>query len=497
MIGRVRPIPSWTLWLFATLPFLGTWTYGLFDLDEGFYGSVVTEMVRRGEWITPYYNGTPWFEKPILLYWLAKPSVMLFGEVVGLRLPSILASLGTCALVYWFAKRHFNLLSAQLAVLILATSLLFVGAGRMALTDPLLTLATTAAFLTFFESLVGDPRWRLVSAACLGASVLAKGPVGIVLFLATVVVALAMLRPLRPAFRGYWLLGTLLFAAVVALWYVPAYVANGEMFVQKFLIEQNIQRFTGGDTAHPGFGGILFYPLVLLLGMLPWSAWIPVAWPRARRDRDEAGQALVFLSIAATVIVLFFSISAAKLPHYALPATPLLAIIVADWLQRRRPSVKQTQPISPQALCLGCIAMFAFANGLAWGYYNGRFGGAPQAEIHGYARWLRANRNGAPVAVYQMSRRQAALGTGGVKLMETSLPSVPVYLGDVVIETDSLAALSWLRASAFILTRAGRLATQDVQAMASQGLELRQIPSTITGIPSDHFQLWELERLSP
>ena len=67
---------SWALvWLLAVLPFLGFWMYGLFDIDEGFYGAVVAEMNRRHEWLTPYYNGHPWFEKPILLYWVSKPLV--------------------------------------------------------------------------------------------------------------------------------------------------------------------------------------------------------------------------------------------------------------------------------------------------------------------------------------------------------------------------------------------------------------------------------------
>ena len=45
----------------CTIPLLGWWMYGLFDLDEGFYAAVVAEMNRRGEWITPFFNGKPWF----------------------------------------------------------------------------------------------------------------------------------------------------------------------------------------------------------------------------------------------------------------------------------------------------------------------------------------------------------------------------------------------------------------------------------------------------
>ena len=123
------------------LPFIGWWMTGLFDLDEGFYGAVVAEMNRRGEWITPYFNGHPWFEKPILTYWVAKPFLWLFGDTVGPRLPSVLATAATIGVVIWFARRHLSDLAAAGAALILSTSLLFVALGRMLMTDPLLDLA--------------------------------------------------------------------------------------------------------------------------------------------------------------------------------------------------------------------------------------------------------------------------------------------------------------------------------------------------------------------
>ena len=48
--------------LLAALPLLGWWLFGLFDLDEGFYATVTREMLRTGDWITPHFNGEPWFD---------------------------------------------------------------------------------------------------------------------------------------------------------------------------------------------------------------------------------------------------------------------------------------------------------------------------------------------------------------------------------------------------------------------------------------------------
>ena len=261
--------PFWVIWLLSIVPLLG-WNFtGLFDLDEGFYGAVVSEMNRRGEWITPFYNGHPWFEKPILLYWLAKPCVLIFGAQWGARLPSVLTTLGLYAICAWFASRNLAKYSKTTVVSILSTSLLVVALGRLMMTDAPLNLALTAAFLTFWESLVGNHRWRIVTAACLGVAVLAKGPVALLLFVPIAGYTFWKEPELRPNFKGSWLVGTLVLAAVISTWYVPAYLINGQMFVQKFLVEQNLGRFSGGDEAHTiGIAGLPIYFFVLLLGLL-------------------------------------------------------------------------------------------------------------------------------------------------------------------------------------------------------------------------------------
>ena len=218
----------------AVVPLLGWWLTGLFDIDEGFYAAVVAEMNRRGEWITPFYNGQPWFEKPILAYWLAKPMLAIFGDMIGPRLPSVLSAIGCYLLVAWYARRRISEGAAAWSVAILGTSLLFIAVGRMMMTDMPLVLAFSAAMLTFWESLVGNPRWRLLTAGLLGIAVLAKGPVALAFFVLIAGWTYYREPDLRPKFRGQWLLGTLILVAVIGSWYIPVYLANGQTFVQKF-----------------------------------------------------------------------------------------------------------------------------------------------------------------------------------------------------------------------------------------------------------------------
>jgi 4-amino-4-deoxy-L-arabinose transferase-like glycosyltransferase len=467
----LSPRLRWALTaLFSLLPLLGWWDTGLFDLDEGFYGAVTAEMNRRGEWITPYYNGKPWFEKPILLYWLAKPALALFGEAFGPRLPSVLCTLATYGIVGAYVTRKRDLRAGTLAVGILSSSLLVVAIGRMMMTDAPLMLAMTGAFLAFWESLNGDRRWRLLTASCLGVGVLAKGPVAILLFLPVAAWTFWRQPELRSAYRGQWLWGTVILLAVVATWYLSAYAANGQLFVQKFLIEQNIGRFTGGDAAHTvGVVSLPLYAVVVLVGMLPWSFWIPASWPR--RDADPLVR---FLAAWAGTVFLFFTLSSAKLPHYVLPLFPPLAMLVALRLADRKWAW-------PTALAMGAVMCLVANGAFAWWYVE-----SGQAEAHRLARYVRAK--GGEVVLYQMPRRERDRGTGGTQLRETSLPSVVMVLDRAAPEVESLAEV---RQSSWIFTRRGRIDPSDAVEVKAAGGDLEEVP--VPGV-GKRFTLYRLSR---
>ena len=49
------------------------------DPDEGLYASIAREMVSRGDWLTPRFNGLRYLEKPPLYYWLTSLTYAAFG----------------------------------------------------------------------------------------------------------------------------------------------------------------------------------------------------------------------------------------------------------------------------------------------------------------------------------------------------------------------------------------------------------------------------------
>src|SRR5262245_13961298 len=79
---------------------IGSWMLPLLGPDEPRYSQVGREMLQRKDFITPTLAGRPWFEKPVLLYWLQSFSYALFGvNEWAARFPSILAAVFTVFLV--------------------------------------------------------------------------------------------------------------------------------------------------------------------------------------------------------------------------------------------------------------------------------------------------------------------------------------------------------------------------------------------------------------
>ncbi|RYG33481.1 phospholipid carrier-dependent glycosyltransferase [bacterium] len=501
LAGRSLTLPRAIL--LAALPLVGWWLTGLFDLDEGFYGAIAAEMNRRGEWVTPYYNGSPWFEKPVLLYWLGKISIGLFGFDFGPRLPAVLSTLATIAIVGVWAEKRLRTGSGPLAALILGSSLLPAALGRMMMTDPPLVLCMTVAFLGYWEALRRP--WCLVAVGlALGVGVLAKGPVALLLFVPPVIylavvsrerrgiliflvgsafgfvafasIGLGRVVPIWTCVVAFFVListsivlenyGSKLYSerrkiglapttawvtliAAIALWYLPAYNVNGQTFVQKFLIEQNLGRFSGGDEAHSlGLASLPLYIPIVLLGMIPWSGWLWNAW-RNRADEDRRRG---YLWAWAGTVFIFFSISGAKLPHYMLPLFPPLALLVADRLTEKRWAMK---------LALGMtLFMTVFANVGFYAWY--RLSG--QQEAHRLVR--REDVRKAPeVALYQIGRREAGKGTGGTKILETSLPSVIMYLDRVALDIEEPEGLAELPQGTMVFTRTGRIEKPETYSL--------------------------------
>ncbi len=87
----------------------GLFTPGLLDDVDSIYIEIAREMLRRGDFITPYINGVRFFDKPPLMYWMAAASMRIFGPYDwAARIPLALAVLALLIAVYALGIRLFS-----------------------------------------------------------------------------------------------------------------------------------------------------------------------------------------------------------------------------------------------------------------------------------------------------------------------------------------------------------------------------------------------------
>jgi 4-amino-4-deoxy-L-arabinose transferase-like glycosyltransferase len=324
---------------------------GLMDKTEGLFVDIPREMLATGDWITPRWNGEFFFDYPVWGYWMVALSFRLFGvSEWAARLPVALAATATVFALFAvlmlvaspLEAPHQRLGRALLGSTVLALSPGWLGWGRSSVTDMFLASGISLALLGFVVAHTApkERRWQqplgFVSLAVFcGIAVLAKGPVGLLLPGLVMLVFWALNGTFWQQLRSTpWIPLVLLFLGVAAPWYAIATAANGTEFLGRFLGFSNVERFTSVIYDHPG-PPWFYLPWVVIL-LLPWSLFLPVAFARLRfwrlqvwRQSSPANDLPLIALLWLVVMVAFFSAAATKLPGYILPAMPGGALLVA------------------------------------------------------------------------------------------------------------------------------------------------------------------------
>jgi 4-amino-4-deoxy-L-arabinose transferase-like glycosyltransferase len=347
--GRISPDRARrSLDLLAILVFcgffflVGAQLVGLVGADEPRYAQVAREMLQRHDWVTPILYGKPWLEKPPLYYWAAIIAYKGAGGVSdwAARIPSAIL----CALMALFIYRwsHRFRPGMQLdAALITVASAMVIGFGRSASTDMPLTAMFTVAMLCWYGWHASQERsWLLGFYFFSGLATLAKGPVAVFLASLIIVVFAWLRRDGRLILRTVWPSGILLYLAVTVPWFVAVQRANPDFF-RVFFLQHNLERYTTDLYRH--HQPFWYFLPVALLALVPWTIFVIAAVVDAVRDwrfsvKEPPGKEdlRTFLTLWLLLPILFFSLSQSKLPGYILPAIPAGAILLADFILRRK-----------------------------------------------------------------------------------------------------------------------------------------------------------------
>jgi 4-amino-4-deoxy-L-arabinose transferase-like glycosyltransferase len=354
----------------------------LWDLDEGYFAGTAAEMHARGEWLVPIFNDELFTRKPPLMFWMMRFGYALFGvNEFAARFWSAVFAIATALLTYQIGRRLLDRTAAFWGGLAMTSTLMFTVVGRAATQDSFLVFFCTLAMWCFVrgagpslaESRDGQPNawdlrrgpigigWAVGMYAAMGVAVLAKGPIGVLLPMASIgLFLLVMTPPAVPPKNAGWLLrvacrlkpfGPVNFvravwtmrpitalaalAAVAGPWYIAIGLRTDGEFLWKFVGLYNVGRFLTPMENHSG--PLFYYVPAVLVGFFPWSVFavptgIDVAQRIRRREPWRPG--VLLLVCWAAVIIGFFSLAQTKLPNYALPAYPALALLTGCFLQR-------------------------------------------------------------------------------------------------------------------------------------------------------------------
>src|SRR5215510_5065992 len=132
---------------------LGSSPWGLWERDEGRYADVSREMLASGDFVTPRLDGAVFLDKPPLVYWVTAGSLWLWGPgETGARFGQILFGLGALLVTRRIGVLLFERRRANLAPLILASTLGFFSACHLLTMDLALTFFVSLTLLLFLEA---------------------------------------------------------------------------------------------------------------------------------------------------------------------------------------------------------------------------------------------------------------------------------------------------------------------------------------------------------
>ena len=363
--------------LWAVIYMIGlSWPALLDDVDT-VHSEAAREMLQRHDWVTLYTDGIRYLEKAPMMYWALATSYRAFGiSNWSTRLPLMLAVLALALAAYRLGRRVYGEAGGLYAGVALITSLGLYVFTRFQIPEVLVALWLTLGYDLFLSSLEQERPSRLVSwgfAVTCALNVLTKGLIGLIFPVGAIGLFLLLTGSLRRLLRMRLISSTLVFLLVAAPWHILAALRNppaGEArgFLWFYFINEHVMRFLG-KRVPAGYDTVplLLFWALLLVWLIPWSAFlpqalrsVPVPWRkhgrRGARALDPQQRANLLFFLWALVIVGFFSFSTRQ-EYYTIPALPALALLVGGWLARE--SAPDAMALDRRAGRISSSALFA------------------------------------------------------------------------------------------------------------------------------------------
>jgi len=308
------------------------------DRDEARFAQATRQMLETHDYLDIRFRDEARNNKPAGIYWLQSAAVGALSTpqstaIWPYRLPSLLGASLAVLFTYGFGRALLGEPRGALTgAVLLAISLGAVAEAHLAKTDAALLAAIAAGQgalgLAYVRARGGVAvGWGIVAAFWLAeiAAIYLKGPIGPGIALLTAVILsiadreVQWLRWLRP------LAGSIVTVLAVAPWLYAIEHATQGQFLDRSVGHDFLAKITGGQEAHGA--PPLYYLGTAFLAFWPGSLYLVPAVIGGWRRRAGPASRFLMAWLAPAWIVL--ELVPTKLPHYALPLYPALALLAA------------------------------------------------------------------------------------------------------------------------------------------------------------------------
>ena len=367
----------------AFVGFAGLFTLPPLDRDEARFAQASAQMLESGDLVTIRFLEEERNKKPAGIHWLQASSVALVSspearQIWAYRLPSLLAVITSSLLVFLMGELLFDRRVGLYAGLLFASAPIVAAEATIAKTDAVQLLTICLAQWAIVKTLDRDRASLKVTSlfwSALGASILVKGPIGLLVCGLTLCAMCLKDRSFAPFTKMRPLSGMIILTALILPWAIAINSATEGRFFADAIGGDLLRKVGAAQETHAGPPG---YHFVLLFALLwPAAAFLPRAAQIAFSERNL--KPWFFLLAWAVPAWVIFELTSTKLPHYTLPLYPAIAIGVAAAINHNSFSTRS----APRLIGIFLYAMIGLMAAAALPLLAHLYGGALTIGIIG------------------------------------------------------------------------------------------------------------------
>lgn len=313
------------------------------EVDAAQYAEMSWEMFSTKSFLKIFCLGTPYLDKPPLLFWLNQLSFAVFGiNNFSYKLPSFLFAVLGVYSTYRFTKIFYSENIARFATVMLATSQAMFLITNDVRTDTMLLGAVIFSiwqWTEFFQS--AKTKNILLGSIGVSLALLTKGPIGLIVVGTAIIPHLILKKEWKKIFDWRVLIGVVVIGIFLLPMCIGLYQQWGMKGLKFYFWTQSFGRITG-ESEWKNNPDKIFLLHSTAWGMLPWAVFFFVGWIKSGVDLLKKKFPVEIISFSGfTLILIALSFSKFQLPHYIFVVFPLGCVIAAGYFSDALQNEKQ------------------------------------------------------------------------------------------------------------------------------------------------------------